>query len=54
MKYKLLDSTGTPMTLPFLIAAKESKVVFQAWAMVEQRVSLDLTSMFVTNRLSLW
>lgn len=28
MKYKLLDSTGTPMTLPFLIAAKESKVVF--------------------------
>ncbi|MET3456326.1 hypothetical protein [Pseudomonas kilonensis] len=50
MKFKLLDSTGIPMTFPFLIAAKESKVVFldvgqkvtpEAWAMVEQSVSLD-------------
>lgn len=49
MKSKLLDSTGMPMTLPFLIAAKESKVLFldvgqkvtpAAWAAVGPAVSL--------------
>jgi hypothetical protein len=50
MKSKLLDSTGTPITLPFLIAAKESKVVFldvgqkvtpEAWAAVGSSVKFD-------------
>lgn len=49
MNSKLFDSTGESMTLPFLIAAKESKVVFldvgqkvssAAWAMVEPLVAL--------------
>ena len=49
MKFKLLDSTGAPMTLPFLIAAKESKVLLldvgqkvtpEAWAAVGTGVKL--------------
>ncbi|KIQ58951.1 MULTISPECIES: hypothetical protein [Pseudomonas] len=50
MKSKLLDSTGAPMNLPFLIGAKESKVIFldvgqkvtpDAWAAVGPHVGLD-------------
>lgn len=50
MKSTLLDATGAPMNLPFLIAAKESKVVFldigqkvtpDAWAAVKANVTLD-------------